>query len=124
QHALIENITLDIRPGQKVAFVGESGNGKWTLVKLTGRFYDPLSGDIRLDNVPLPELSLRQVREAIGFVFQETYLFGTSIRENIRFGNPDATNEDIEEAARAAFAHDFIMEFPQGYDTFVGERGV
>jgi len=124
QPALIENITLSIRPGEKVALVGESGNGKSTLIKLVGRFYDPQSGEIRLDDVPLPELSLRQVRESIGFVFQETYLYGTTIRENIRFGNPDATDMEIEKAAKAAFAHDFIMEFPQGYDTFVGERGV
>lgn len=121
---LIRGLSLNIRPGEKVAFVGTSGNGKSTLLKLLGRFYDPSQGEIWLDGIPLPQLSLKQLRGAMGFVFQETYLFGSSIRENIRFGAPDATDEQIEAAAKAAYAHDFIQQFPQGYDTFVGERGV
>lgn len=124
QSALIEGFSLEVRPGERVAFVGTSGNGKSTLLKLIGRFYDPVQGEIRLDNVPMKHLPLGQVREAMGFVFQETYLFGTTIKENIRFGNPDATDEEVVAAAKAAYAHDFIEKFPDGYDTFVGERGV
>ncbi|WP_272868176.1 ABC transporter ATP-binding protein [Paenibacillus lautus] len=124
QSELIKGFSLHIRPGEKVAFVGTSGNGKSTLLKLIGRFYDPTQGEICLDGIPLPKLSLKQIRGTMGFVFQETYLFGSTIRENIRFGAPDATDEQVEAAAKAAYAHDFIQQFPQGYDTFVGERGV
>lgn len=124
QSDLIRNFSLSIRPGEKVAFVGKSGNGKSTLLKLVGRFYDPAEGDIRLDGVSLKELSLKQIREAMGYVFQETYLFGATIKDNIRFGAPDATDEQVEAAAKAAYAHDFIVQFPDGYHTFVGERGV
>lgn len=124
QAELLQNISLDIRSGEKIAFVGTSGNGKSTLLKLIGRFYDPDQGEIRLDGIPLKQLALQQIRESMGFVFQETYLFGTSIRENIRFGRPDATEEEVIDAAKAACAHDFIQQFPQGYDTYVGERGV
>lgn len=119
----IRDLTLDIRPGEKVAFVGESGSGKSTLLKLVSRFYDPAQGRIRLDGVPLTDLSLASLREAVGTVFQETYLFGTSIKENIRFGRPEASEDEIIEAARAAFAHEFISRLPCGYDTAVGERG-
>jgi ATP-binding cassette, subfamily B, bacterial len=104
--------------------VGTSGNGKSTLLKLVGRFYDPQEGEITLDGISLRELSLKQIRESMGFVFQETYLFGTTIQENIRFGHPSATDEEVIAAAKAAYAHDFIQQFPQGYETFVGERGV
>lgn len=121
---LIRDFTLRIRQGEKVAFVGTSGNGKSTLLKLVGRFYDPTQGEVLLDGVPLTSLLQRQIRESMGVVFQETYLFGHTIRENIRFGSPDATDEQIEAAAKSAYAHDFIMKFPQGYDTRVGERGV
>jgi ATP-binding cassette subfamily B protein len=124
QPELIKNFTLHISSGERVAFVGTSGNGKSTLLKLLGRFYDPLQGEITLDGIPLNQLSLKQVRETMGFVFQETYLFGASIKENIRFGNPQATDREIEEAAKAANAHEFIHKFPDKYDTFVGERGV
>jgi ATP-binding cassette subfamily B protein/subfamily B ATP-binding cassette protein MsbA len=124
QTDVIQGFNLDIHAGEKVAFVGTSGNGKSTLLKLIGRFYDPQQGDILLDGVPLNRLSLSQVRESLGFVFQETYLFGTTVKENIRFGRPEATDEEIVDAAKAAFAHAFIMELPQGYDTFVGERGI
>lgn len=121
---VLDDFSLQIRPGEKIALVGESGGGKTTVMKLIGRFYDPTEGGIFLDGLPIRELPLGELRRAIGFVFQETYLFGTTIRENIRFGNLDATDDDIAAAARAAYAHDFIMEFPQGYDTLVGERGV
>lgn len=121
---VINGFTLKVKPGEKVAFVGASGNGKSTMFKMIGRFYDPTSGVIKLDGVPISSLSLEQLRESIGYVFQETYLFGSSVKENIRFGRPDATDEEIVEAAKAAYAHDFIMELPEGYDTLVGERGM
>ncbi|OUM99592.1 MAG: hypothetical protein BAA02_04610 [Paenibacillaceae bacterium ZCTH02-B3] len=121
---VIRNFSLDIRPGEKVAFVGFSGSGKTTLMKLIGRFYDPDEGEIRLDGIPIRSLALADLRNAIGYVFQETYLFGSSVKENIRFGKPDATDEEIIEAAKAAYAHEFIMELPDGYDTIVGERGI
>jgi ATP-binding cassette subfamily B protein len=121
---VIQHFSLDIEPGEKVAFVGTSGNGKTTLFKMIERFYDPTSGVIKLDGVPINELSLEQLRESIGYVFQETYLFGSSVTENIRFGKPEATDEEVVEAAKAAYAHDFIMELPNGYDTLVGERGI
>ncbi|ULL15925.1 ABC transporter ATP-binding protein [Paenibacillus sp. H1-7] len=121
---ILTNFTLEIQAGERVAFVGTSGNGKSTLLKLIDRFYDPNAGEIRLDGVPLKEMSLDQLRDGIGIVFQETYLFGTTIMENIRFGNPEATEAEVHEAAKAANAHDFITALPNGYDTNVGERGV
>lgn len=122
--SILKDFDLQIRKGERVALVGTSGNGKSTVLKLIGRFYDPREGEVLLDGVPLQELSFRQLRNSIGFVFQDTYLFGTTVRENIRFGNPEATEEEIVEAARAAHAHDFIMQFPEGYDSLVGERGI
>ncbi len=121
---ILQHFNLRIRAGERVALVGMSGNGKSTALKLVGRFYDPLAGTVSLDNVPLTNLTLGQLRESIGYVFQETYLFGTTVKENIRFGNPDATEEQIVEAAMAASAHDFIALLPEGYDTFIGERGI
>ncbi|WP_238402882.1 ABC transporter ATP-binding protein [Paenibacillus mesophilus] len=121
---ILRGFTLDIRAGERVALVGTSGNGKSTILKLIDRFYDPAEGEIVLDGVPLKELSMNQLRDSIGIVFQDIYLFGTTIRENIRFGYPEATDEQVEEAAKAAYAHDFIMALPGGYDTNVGERGV
>lgn len=121
---VLNGFDLHIRSGQKVALVGASGNGKSTLLKLIGRFYDPQQGDIRLDGKPLRMVPLSALRRSIGFVFQETYLFGSSIKENIRFGKLDATDEELMQAAKAANAHDFIMQLAEGYDTLVGERGV
>ncbi|MFD1356714.1 ABC transporter ATP-binding protein [Fictibacillus halophilus] len=121
---ILKGFKLTVKPGERIAFVGTSGNGKSTLLKLLGRFYDPSKGDILLDGVSLRDLKLSQIRDSIGYVFQETYLFGSSVRENIRFGNPDATDEQIEEAAKAAYAHDFILELENGYDTLIGERGI
>ncbi|WP_127579845.1 ABC transporter ATP-binding protein [Paenibacillus koleovorans] len=121
---LLEGISLSIRAGERVALVGKSGNGKSTLLKLLNRFYDPTDGLIRLDGIPLNRLSFDELRGAVGFVFQDTYLFGKSIRDNIRFGNPDASEEAIVEAAKAADAHGFISELADGYDTIVGERGI
>ncbi|GAA0352848.1 ABC transporter ATP-binding protein [Bacillus horti] len=119
----LKGVSFQILPGEHVALVGESGCGKTTLLKLLGRFYDMSKGQIFIDAIPIQELSLSSLRSNIGYVFQETYLFGTTIRENIAFGHPEASEEDIVEAAKLAFAHEFIMELPKGYDTLVGERG-
>ncbi|KOR89271.1 hypothetical protein AM231_08995 [Paenibacillus solani] len=121
---LIKGFDLHIKPGEKVAFVGTSGNGKSTLFKLIGRFYDVTEGRIVLDGVPIDQLSFEQLRSSIGYVFQEAYLFGGTIKENIRFGLPEATDEQVYHAAKAAFADDFIKRLPQKYDTIVGERGI
>lgn len=120
---ILHHFNLHIRPGEKVAIVGASGIGKSTIMKLIGRFYDPIDGEIVLDGVPLHRLSISKLRDSLGFVFQDTYLFHQTIRENIRFGHPEATDEEVEAAAAAAYAHNFIMQMPDGYDTVVGERG-
>lgn len=122
--AILKNFGLDIRKGERIALVGTSGNGKSTVLKLIGRFYDPTEGEVLIDGVSLRELSFGQLRNSIGYVFQDTYLFGTTVRENIRFGSPEATDEQIREAAKAANAHEFIMQFPNGYESLVGERGI
>ncbi|MFC6230803.1 ABC transporter ATP-binding protein [Paenibacillus allorhizosphaerae] len=121
---ILHGFDLQVRAGERIALVGPSGNGKSTILKLIGRFYDPCDGELALDGVPLKQLPLSQIRDSIGYVFQETYLFGASIRENIRFGYPDASEEQVVEAAKAANAHEFIMKLKDGYDTLVGERGV
>ncbi|MEF3311269.1 ABC transporter ATP-binding protein [Paenibacillus sp. GYB004] len=121
---VLKEMDLVVRPGQRVALVGQSGCGKSTALKLIGRFYDPDSGSVRIDGILVRELSPDSLGHALGYVFQDTYLFGSSVKENIRFGQPDATDEEVELAAKAAYAHDFITELPDGYDTLVGERGV
>ncbi|WP_127589037.1 ABC transporter ATP-binding protein [Paenibacillus koleovorans] len=121
---VIRHFSLHIAHGQKVALIGTSGGGKSTLLKLVARFYDPVGGEIRLDGIPLKKLSFEQLRSSIGYVFQETYLFGGTVRENIQFGLPDATDEQMVAAAKAAYAHDFIEKLPEGYDTIIGERGI
>lgn len=121
---VLEGLDLHVRPGERVAIVGTSGGGKSTLLKLACRFYDPQDGVIELDGVSIRELSLGQLHETVGYVFQETYLFGSTVRENLLFGKPEATQDELVEAAKQAAAHDFIMTLPQGYDTVVGERGV
>jgi subfamily B ATP-binding cassette protein MsbA len=119
------DMTLEVRPGQVVALVGPSGVGKTTLVNLIPRFYDPSSGRITIDGHDVREVTLRSLREQIGIVPQETLLFSDTIAANIRYGKLDATQEEIEEAAQAANAHQFIVnELPDGYQTQVGERGI
>lgn len=120
---ILKNFSLHIKPGQRVAIVGESGSGKSTLFKLIGRFYDPEAGKILLDGVPINSLTFETLRNSLGYVFQETYLFGHSITENIRFGRPEASEEEVIEAAKAASAHEFIQELPDGYNTHIGDRG-
>jgi ATP-binding cassette subfamily B protein len=121
---VLQDFTLTVSAGARIAIVGATGSGKSTILKLAGRFYDPDEGRILLDGVPIDRLSFDTLRATMGYVFQETYLFGDSVRENIRFGLPDASDEEVEAAARAACAHDFILALSDGYDTLVGERGV
>ncbi|MDQ3765768.1 MAG: ABC transporter ATP-binding protein/permease [Actinomycetota bacterium] len=121
-HAL-EDVSLTVGPGQLVAVVGPSGAGKSTLAKLLVRFSDPSSGVIRLDDSDLRGLTLASLRDNVSVLFQEAMLFDGTIRDNILFGGPNATEADVEEVARAARAHDFIVAQPQGYDTKVGQKG-
>jgi ATP-binding cassette subfamily B protein len=113
-----------VAPGETVAIVGPSGAGKSTVFQLLLRFYDPLSGQITLDGVATSQMDLHALRERIGIVPQDAVIFSSSALENIRYGQPTATDEEVKAAAHAAFAHDFIMALPEGYDTFLGERGV
>ncbi len=122
--AALSDFSLDVAPGETVALVGASGAGKSTVFQLLLRFYDQESGQILLDGVPTRDLALGDLRERIGLVPQDPVLFSTSARENIRYGRPEASDAEVEAAARAAFAHDFISALPQGYDSFLGERGV
>lgn len=120
---VLTNLSLSIPAGETWAFVGSTGSGKSTLVKLLLRFYEPQSGSILLDGVSTREFNVRDLRRAIGLVSQDVFLLQGSVRENIAYGSPNATEEAITEAARVAEAHDFIEALPQGYDTIVGERG-
>ncbi|WP_127533390.1 ABC transporter ATP-binding protein [Paenibacillus kobensis] len=122
--SVLTDVQLSIPAGKRIALVGPSGGGKSTLLKLIPRFYDPTYGRIVIDGLDIRDWPLGVLRETIGIVFQETYLFGFSVRENIRFGRPDATDDEVVEAARKAAAHTFIEQLPQGYDTPLGERGV
>jgi len=121
---VLEEVSFVAEPGQIVALLGPTGSGKTTITNLIPRFYDVTGGVIRVDGADIRDVTLASLREQIGIVMQETLLFGNTVRENIAFGQPDASQERIEAAARAAAAHDFIVGFPQGYDTEVGERGV
>ncbi len=111
------------KPGQTVALLGATGSGKSSIINLIPRFYDPTSGVVAIDGHDLRDITIDSLRKQIGIVLQETNLFTGTIRDNIAFGRPDATDEEVIAAAKAAAAHDFILEFPQGYDTPVGERG-
>ena len=124
KRAVLHNIALSAEPGEITALVGPSGAGKSTLVTLIPRFYDPTAGRITLDGADLRELDELALRAHIGIVPQETQLFSGTVRDNIRYGKPGATNAEVEDAARAANAHDFISAFPDGYETVVGERGI
>ncbi|HKS38326.1 MAG TPA: ABC transporter ATP-binding protein [Verrucomicrobiae bacterium] len=122
--ASLIDVSFEARPGQTVAIVGPTGSGKTTLVNLIPRFYDTSSGSVLVDAVDVRELKLGQLRRSVSVIFQETFLFSASAAENIAYGKPAAPREDIERAARAAQAHEFIMELESGYDTVIGERGV
>ncbi|MDP2415992.1 MAG: ABC transporter transmembrane domain-containing protein [Hydrogenophaga sp.] len=124
QQAALTDFSLQVQPGQTVALVGASGAGKSTVFGLVLRFYDPQHGHIALDGVPIDQLSLQALRERVGIVPQDPVIFSTSARENIRYGKPSATDAEVHAAAVAAFADEFIAQLPEGYDTFLGERGV
>jgi ABC-type multidrug transport system fused ATPase/permease subunit len=119
----LDHVTLDIPPGQTVALVGATGAGKSTFAKLVARFHDPTSGRIMVDGHDLRAVTERSLRSQLGVVPQEGFLFSGTVRDNIAFGRPDASDEEIEQAARAVGAHEFIVTLPDGYDTEVGERG-
>lgn len=121
---VLENIDLHVQPGETVALVGETGAGKSTLVKLISRFHDPVSGRIRIDGYDLRDVTQQSFRKQMGIVLQDPFLFNGSVAENIRFGRLNATNEEVEAAAKAVGAHEFIMNLRHGYDTAVEEGGV
>jgi ABC-type multidrug transport system fused ATPase/permease subunit len=120
----LHDVDLTVPPGQTVALVGATGAGKSTLVKLVARFYDPTRGAVRIDGHDLRSVTQRSLREQLGIVPQEGFLFSGTVRENISFGRPSATDDDVREAAKAVGAHEFICALPNGYETEVGERGV
>ena len=124
QAAALDRVSLEVAPGRTVAVVGPSGAGKSTLFGLLLRFHDPSAGDIRLNGVPIAQLSLHALRSHIGLVSQDPVIFSTSALENIRYGRPDASDEEVKAAARSAFADGFLNALPDGYNTFLGERGV
>ena len=121
---VFKGLNLSIKPGEKVAIVGPSGGGKTTLCNLIPRFYDITSGSITLDGINITDITLKSLRKSIGVVQQDVYLFSGTVYENILYGNPSATKEDVERAARLANADEFIRELKDGYDTYIGERGV
>jgi ATP-binding cassette subfamily B protein len=123
-HPVLENISLSVAAGERVGLVGRSGSGKSTLIALVQRQYDPASGRILIDGADIATLSLESLAAAISVVSQDVQLFHRSVAENIRYGRPEASDADVREAARAAHAHEFITELPEGYDTPVGERGL
>jgi ATP-binding cassette subfamily B protein len=121
---VLRGLNLAIRPGETVAVVGGAGSGKTTLALLLARFYDPDAGTVRLAGRDLRDLTLESVRETVGLVMEDSFLFSETIRDNIAYGRPDAPQDEIEQAAKAAQAHEFVLELPQGYDTVVGEQGL
>jgi ATP-binding cassette, subfamily B, multidrug efflux pump len=124
QQQVLDNLTFEAQPGEVIALLGATGSGKSTIINLIPRFYDVTSGRITIDGVDIRDVTLTSLRDPIGIVLQETVLFAASIRENIAFGLENATEEDVINAAKAAQAHDFILEMAEGYDTKVGERGM
>ncbi|WP_372604894.1 ABC transporter transmembrane domain-containing protein [Actibacterium sp.] len=124
EQSALEGINLRVNAGETVALVGPSGAGKTTIIQLVQRFYDPQEGRVLLDGVPLTDLSRSEFRRSVALVPQDPVIFADTARENIRFGRPDASDAEVEVAARAAAAHEFLSRLPDGYDSYVGERGV
>ena len=123
-HAALDGFSLSVSSGEKVALVGPSGSGKTTVFQLLQRFYDPCDGAVLLDGLDLRHLDPVQFRQSMGFVSQEPVIFSSSALDNIRYGRPEATDEDVIAAAKAAVAHDFLMALPDGYQSYLGEKGV
>jgi ATP-binding cassette subfamily B protein/subfamily B ATP-binding cassette protein MsbA len=123
QKLVLRDVTLDARPGQTIALVGPTGAGKSTLVSLVPRFFDPVEGRVLIDGHDIRDVKLASLRSQVAIVLQEPFLFPLSVAENIAYGRPDATPAEIEAAACAANAHDFISRLPQGYETILGDRG-
>jgi ATP-binding cassette, subfamily B, bacterial len=123
-HPVLRHLTLKVAPGESVALVGATGSGKSTIARLLPRFYDPEAGRILLDGTDIRQIRLRHLRKAVAIVFEDTFLFSTSVAGNIAFAEPDAPMEDVVRAAELAGAHEFISELPEGYDTLLGERGL
>jgi ABC-type multidrug transport system fused ATPase/permease subunit len=121
---VLQDIDLELEPGRTVALIGHTGSGKTTLASLVPRFYDATGGRVTVDGIDVRDLKLVSLRRAIGIVAQDPFLFSTTVRENISFGAPEATDEDVERAARLAQAHEFIADLPDGLDTVIGERGI
>jgi len=124
EDAALDGVNFTVRPGETVALVGPSGAGKTTIIQLLLRFYDPEAGAVRLDGIDLREMARDDFRKAIALVPQDPVIFAATARDNIRFGRPDASDAEVEAAARAAAAHDFLAALPEGYATHLGERGV
>ena len=122
--SILKNVSLSIRPGEKIALMGSVGSGKTTLAELVPRFYDVTAGSVLVDGYDVREVSLKSLRSQIGLVMQDTFIFSSTIRENIAYGKPTASDEGIVKVAKAAQIHDFVMSLPAGYDTVVGERGL
>ncbi|NQT23572.1 MAG: ATP-binding cassette domain-containing protein, partial [Candidatus Omnitrophica bacterium] len=120
---VLEGVTLDVKKGEIIAIVGPSGAGKTTLANLIPRFYDPLKGTIKIDGIDLKDASLKSIRDQIGIVTQEMLLFNDTVLNNISYGSQKFSNEDVIKAAKIANAHNFVAKMPEGYDTFIGERG-
>ncbi|MBS7624455.1 ABC transporter ATP-binding protein [Candidatus Bathyarchaeota archaeon] len=123
-HPILKDVSFEVKPGETVALVGPTGSGKSTIIRLIPRFYDPTSGRILIDGYDIRDVKIESLRRQIGIVSQEIFLFNATVKENIAFGKPDATMDEIINAAKIAKAYDFIMELPQGFNTIVGEGGV
>jgi ATP-binding cassette subfamily B protein len=120
---VLKNVSFTAQPGQTIAIVGPTGAGKTTIINLIPRFYDVTSGSIKIDAIDVRDVSMRSLREQIGIVLQDTFLFSTTVMENVRFGRPGATDEEVMAASKLANADSFIERLPEKYQTVLGERG-
>jgi ABC-type multidrug transport system fused ATPase/permease subunit len=124
ERPVLDGIELDVEPGRSIAVIGHTGSGKTTLTALVPRFYDVTTGRVLVDGTDVRDVTLTSLRRSIAVISQDPFLFSTTVRENIAFGAPDATDEEVERAARLAQAHEFVAALPQGYETVIGERGI